>query len=132
MEVPTHNINTIPQLHELKQTMAAFTKRQMNPQQRNHKKKPRMTPPPCACITAVLGIKHANVHARETRQSANSDGDHGDHGFVTDRFFRKQSLVDTGAEASVIPPGMTGPPLQPISIALQAANHRKITTYGNH
>ena len=50
--------------------------------------------------------------------------------FVTDKFTRKQFLVDTGAEVSVIPPGMTGPPLQPTSIASEAANHSKIKTYG--
>ena len=50
--------------------------------------------------------------------------------FVTDKFTRKQFLVDTGAEVSVIPPDMTGPPLQPTSIALEAANHSKIKTYG--
>ena len=50
--------------------------------------------------------------------------------FVTDKFSREQFLVDTGAEVSVIPPYMTGPPLQPISIALEAANHSIIKTYG--
>ena len=50
--------------------------------------------------------------------------------FVTDKFSRKQFLVDTGAEVGVIPSYMTGPPLKPISIALEAANHCKIKTYG--
>ena len=50
--------------------------------------------------------------------------------FVRDRTSRKQFLVDTGAEVSVIPPSMTGPPLKPINIALEAANHSKIKTHG--
>ena len=50
--------------------------------------------------------------------------------FVTDKFSRRQFLVDTEAEVSVIPPYMTGAPSPPISIAVEAANHSKIKTYG--
>ena len=49
-----------------------------NLQQRNHKKKPTTTHLIYAGITAALGIRHTNVHARETRRSASSDGDHAD------------------------------------------------------
>ena len=49
--------------------------------------------------------------------------------FVTDKFSRKQFLVDKGADVSVIPSYMTGPLLKPTSIALEAANHSKIKTY---
>ena len=50
-----------------------------NLQQRNHKKKPTTLHLIYAGITAALGIRHANVHARETSRSASSDGDHADH-----------------------------------------------------
>ena len=36
------------------------------------------TPLIYAGITAAFGIRHANVHARETSRSASSDGDHAD------------------------------------------------------